>query len=334
MEGVSIMNTEEFQQLMQKTIDEIGKVFVTEDQSLVKKILCGFLAGGHILFEDNPGLGKTLLVKILAKVTGCEWKRIQFTPDLMPSDILGTKIWKGTSLGFELEKGPIFTNFLLADEINRAMPKSQSALLEAMEERQVSIEGTTHVLKPPFIVMATQNPIEMEGTYPLPEAQMDRFMMKLSLGYLKSEEKECQVLKRRISWQKDDPTMDIQSVISMDQILMIQKQVEKVYVDDNVLMYITRIIRKTRLDSSVKIGASPRGGLALLKLSRANALMDGRDYVIPDDVKFIAVDALAHRIILHVEHILEGRTPETIIKNILKNVEVPKSYRRDNVGGF
>ncbi len=164
------MNTEEFQQLMQKTIDEIGKVFVTEDQSLVKKILCGFLAGGHILFEDNPGLGKTLLVKILAKVTGCEWKRIQFTPDLMPSDILGTKIWKGTSLGFELEKGPIFTNFLLADEINRAMPKSQSALLEAMEERQVSIEGTTHVLKPPFIVMATQNPIEMEGTYPLPES--------------------------------------------------------------------------------------------------------------------------------------------------------------------
>ena len=292
------------------------------------------MAGGHILFEDNPGLGKTLLVKILAKVTGCEWKRIQFTPDLMPSDILGTKIWKGTSLGFELEKGPIFTNFLLADEINRAMPKSQSALLEAMEERQVSIEGTTHVLKPPFLLMATQNPLDMEGTYPLPEAQMDRFMMKLSLGYLKSEEKECQVLKRRISWQKDDPTMDIQSVISMDQILMIQKQVEKVYVDDNVLMYITRIIRKTRLDSSVKIGASPRGGLALLKLSRANALMDGRDYVIPDDVKFIAVDALAHRIILHVEHILEGRTPETIIKNILKNVEVPKSYRRDNVGGF
>ncbi len=328
------MNIEEIQQLIQKAIDEIGKVFVTEDQSLIKKILCGFLAGGHILFEDNPGLGKTLLVKILAKVTGCEWKRIQFTPDLMPSDILGTKIWKGTSLGFELEKGPVFTNFLLADEINRAMPKSQSALLEAMEERQVSIEGTTHVLKPPFIVMATQNPIEMEGTYPLPEAQMDRFMMKLSLGYLKSEEKECQVLKRRIMWQKDDPTADIQSVITMEQILKIQGQVEKVYVDDNVLMYITRIIRKTREDSGVKIGASPRGGLALLKLSRAKALIDGRDYVIPDDVKFIAVDALAHRIILHVEHILEGKTPEAIVKNILKNVEVPKSYRRDKAGGF
>ncbi|HOA96505.1 AAA family ATPase [Acetivibrio saccincola] len=328
------MNIEEIQQLIQKAIDEIGKVFVTEDQSLIKKILCGFLAGGHILFEDNPGLGKTLLVKILAKATGCEWKRIQFTPDLMPSDILGTKIWKGTSLGFELEKGPVFTNFLLADEINRAMPKSQSALLEAMEERQVSIEGTTHVLKPPFIVMATQNPIEMEGTYPLPEAQMDRFMMKLSLGYLKSEEKECQVLKRRIMWQKDDPTADIQSVITMEQILKIQGQVEKVYVDDNVLMYITRIIRKTREDSGVKIGASPRGGLALLKLSRAKALIDGRDYVIPDDVKFIAVDALAHRIILHVEHILEGKTPEAIVKNILKNVEVPKSYRRDKAGGF
>jgi MoxR-like ATPase len=334
MEGEGIMNIEEIQQLIQKAIDEIGKVFVTEDQSLIKKILCGFLAGGHILFEDNPGLGKTLLVKILAKATGCEWKRIQFTPDLMPSDILGTKIWKGTSLGFELEKGPVFTNFLLADEINRAMPKSQSALLEAMEERQVSIEGTTHVLKPPFIVMATQNPIEMEGTYPLPEAQMDRFMMKLSLGYLKSEEKECQVLKRRIMWQKDDPTADIQSVITMEQILKIQGQVEKVYVDDNVLMYITRIIRKTREDSGVKIGASPRGGLALLKLSRAKALIDGRDYVIPDDVKFIAVDALAHRIILHVEHILEGKTPEAIVKNILKNVEVPKSYRRDKAGGF
>ena len=334
MEGEGIMNIEEIQQLIQKTIDEIGKVFVTEDQSLIKNILCGFLAGGHILFEDNPGLGKTLLVKILAKTTGCEWKRIQFTPDLMPSDILGTKIWKGTSLGFELEKGPVFTNFLLADEINRAMPKSQSALLEAMEERQVSIEGTTHVLKPPFIVMATQNPIEMEGTYPLPEAQMDRFMMKLSLGYLKSEEKECQVLKRRIMWQKDDPTADIQSVITMEQILKIQGQVEKVYVDDNVLMYITRIIRKTREDSGVKIGASPRGGLALLKLSRAKALIDGRDYVIPDDVKFIAVDALAHRIILHVEHILEGKTPEAIVKNILKNVEVPKSYRRDKAGGF
>lgn len=327
------MTTKELQQLSQKTIDEIGKVFVTGDKSLVKKILCGFLAGGHILFEDNPGLGKTLLVKILARVTGCEWKRIQFTPDLMPSDILGTKIWKGSTLGFELEKGPVFTNFLLADEINRAMPKSQSALLEAMEERQVSIEGTTHILKPPFIVMATQNPIEMEGTYPLPEAQMDRFMMKLSLGYLDSEEKECEVLKRRISWQKDDPTEDIQPVITMEQILMIQEQVEKVYVDDNVLMYITRIIRKTRANSSVKIGASPRGGLALLKLARANALIEGRDYVVPDDVKFIAIDALAHRIILHIEHILEGITPEAIIKSILKNVEVPRSYKRDMAGG-
>ncbi|MDQ2087876.1 MoxR family ATPase [Herbivorax sp. ANBcel31] len=327
------MNIEQFHQLSQKTIDEIGKVFVTGDKSAVKKILCSFLAGGHILFEDNPGLGKTLLVKILAKVTGCEWKRIQFTPDLMPSDVLGTKIWKGTSIGFELEKGPVFTNFLLADEINRAMPKSQSALLEAMEERQVSIEGTTHILTPPFIVMATQNPIEMEGTYPLPEAQMDRFMLKLSLGYLDSEEKEYQVLKRRVLWQKDDPTVDIQPVITMNQILMIQKEVEKVYIDDNVLMYITRIIRRTRESSSVKIGASPRGGLALLKLSRAHALINGRDYVVPDDVKFMAVDALAHRLILHVEHILEGTRPEAIIKTIIKRTEVPRSYTREKSGG-
>lgn len=328
------MNIEEVQQLSQKTIDEIGKVFVTGNKDLVKKILCSFLAGGHILFEDNPGLGKTLLVKILARATGCEWKRIQFTPDLMPSDILGTKIWKGSTLGFELEKGPVFTNFLLADEINRAMPKSQSALLEAMEERQVSIEGTTHILKPPFIVMATQNPIEMEGTYPLPEAQMDRFMMKLSLGYLDSEEKECEVLKRRISWQKDDPTMDIQPTITIKEILMIQREVEKVYVDDNILIYITKIVRGTRLNPSVKIGASPRGGLALLKLSRAYALISGRNYVVPDDVKFIAVDALAHRIILHIEHILEGVMPEEVIRKIVKNVEVPRSYKRDRAGGF
>ena len=328
------MDMAQVQKICKTIIDEVEKVFVTSDRALLNKVLCGFLSGGHILFEDNPGLGKTLLVKVLAKVTGCEWKRIQFTPDLMPSDILGTKIWKSNSSTFELEKGPIFTNFLLADEINRAMPKTQSALLEAMEERQVSIEGTTYPLKPPFIVMATQNPIEMEGTYPLPEAQMDRFIMKLSLGYLDSLEKECEVLKRRIEWKKDDPTNDLRPVITMDELIMLQQETEKVFVDDNILRYITEIVRNTRTNPNVRLGASPRGALALLKLSRANALISGRDYVVPDDVKFIAVEALSHRIILHVEHIMEGRLPTAVIKSIISKIDVPKSYTRGNSGGL
>lgn len=328
------MVSEQLQTLCKSIIDEVGKVFVADDDMILRKILCGFLAGGHILFEDNPGLGKTLLVKIFAKVTGCEWKRIQFTPDLMPSDILGTKIWKSNLSSFELEKGPIFTNFLLADEINRAMPKTQSALLEAMEERQVSIEGTTYSLKPPFTVMATQNPIEMEGTYPLPEAQMDRFIMKLSLGYLESAKKECDVLKRRIDWGKDDPTNDIRPVVSMNQLLMLQGEVEKVYVDDNILMYITEIVRNTRTNPNIRLGASPRGALALLKLSRAHALISGRDYVIPDDIKLLAVDALSHRVILHVEHIMEGRVASAVVRSIVNKIDVPKSYTRENAGGL
>jgi MoxR-like ATPase len=328
------MNSEKLQALCNTIIDEVGAVFVTQDKVVLKKILCGFLAGGHILFEDNPGLGKTLLVKIFAKATGCEWKRVQFTPDLMPSDILGTKIWKSTSSVFELEKGPIFTNFLLADEINRAMPKTQSALLEAMEEHQVSIEGTTYALTPPFIVMATQNPIEMEGTYPLPEAQLDRFIMKLSLGYLDTAEQEREVLKRRIMWKKDDPTDDINPKVTMKQILMLQEEAEKIFVDDNILMYITEIVRSTRTNPSVRLGASPRGALALLKLSRAHALICGRDYVIPDDVKFLAVDALSHRIMLNIEHIMEGRVPSAVVKSILSRMEVPYDYTRENAGGL
>lgn len=328
------MSLEKYQVMCNTIIDEVGKVFVTQNKSVLKKILCAFLAGGHILFEDNPGLGKTLLVKIFAKAAGCEWKRVQFTPDLMPSDILGTKIWKSSTSAFELEKGPIFTNFLLADEINRAMPKTQSALLEAMEERQVSIEGTTYTLPPPFIVMATQNPIEMEGTYPLPEAQMDRFIMKLSLGYLETAQQECEVLKRRISWKKDDPTNDISPKITMHQIIMLQEEAEKIFVDDNILMYITELVRSTRNNPNIRIGASPRGALALLKLSRAHALICGRDYVIPDDVKFLAVDALSHRIMLNVEHIMEGRVPSAIIKSIISKMEVPYDYTRERAGGL
>ncbi len=321
------MKTEELELICTRIIDEAGKIFVTGNRESLKKILCGFLAGGHILFEDNPGLGKTLLVKVFAKSTGCDWNRIQFTPDLMPADIVGTKVWKGNS-NFEIEKGPIFTNFLLADEINRAMPKTQSALLEAMEERQVTIEGNTYKLGPLFTVMATQNPVEMEGTYPLPEAQMDRFIMKMSLGYLDSVEAESEILKRRILWKRDDPTDDMKSAVLSKDLIMLKNEAENIYVDENIIKYITEIVRKTRSNANVRIGSSPRGGLALLKLARAYAMINGRDFVIPDDVKTLAVDALSHRIMLKMECIIEGMNPDSVIKAVLNGVEIPKNYTR------
>ncbi len=312
--------------LCNRIVDSVNNVFVADDTLILKKILCGFIASGHILFEDNPGLGKTLLVKIFAKITGCNWNRIQFTPDLMPSDIIGTKVWDTRNSQFRIEKGPIFTNFLLADEINRAMPKTQSALLEAMEERQVTIEGATYKLESPFIVMATQNPIEMEGTYPLPEAQMDRFTIKLSLGYLKSLEKECEILRRRINWKNDNPTDNIENVVTQQDMLNLQEEAEKVYVDENIIKYISLIVRATREHPKIRIGSSPRGGLSLLKLSRAMAVINGRDFVIPDDVKTLAIEVLSHRIMLDIEYTVEGLNPRVIVNEIVQKIEVPKDF--------
>ena len=323
------MNMEELQIKCEKIIEAAGSVFVSNDEEILKKVLCGFISGGHILFEDNPGLGKTLLVKVFAKIMGSGWKRIQFTPDLLPADIVGTKVWRGNNTEFQLEKGPVFTNILLADEINRAMPKTQSALLEAMEEMQVTIEGVTYTLEAPFIVMATQNPIEMEGTYTLPEAQMDRFIMKLSMGYLDSLEEECKILKRRIAWGKDDPSEDISQVISQAELVAMQKEAEKIYIDDNILRYIGEILRKTRKNPKIMMGASPRAGIGLLKLSRAYALVNGRDFVIPDDVKMLAPDVVAHRILLNIEQTLEGVNPRSVIKEIINTIEVPKNYTRE-----
>ncbi len=318
------MKIEQAREMCEQVNGLVSDVFVTGDEILLKKIVAAFLGGGHILFEDNPGLGKTLLVKTIARVTGCNWNRIQFTPDLMPSDIVGTKIWRGDISSFQLERGPVFTNFLLADEINRAMPKTQSALLEAMEERQVTIEGETHALKEPFTVMATQNPIEMEGTYPLPEAQMDRFMVKLSMGYVESLDQEAEILRRRIEWRKDDPTDNLEAAITQDDLLALQQTVENVYVDDNILHYISAIVRKTRDNNKIRIGSSPRGGLALLKLARAIALVSGRDFVVPDDVKMVAAEALTHRIIIDVEYALEGLEPGEVLSEIIGEIEVPK----------
>jgi MoxR-like ATPase len=320
------MDFKELKTKFDQIVKEVGSVFVGEEL-LLRKLLCAGLANGHVLFEDYPGLGKTLLTKVFAKKLGCNWGRIQFTPDLMPADILGTRIWKSNSSEFVLEKGPVFTNILLADEINRSPPKTQSALLEVMEERQVTIEGITNKLEPPFFVIATQNPIELEGTYPLPEAQIDRFMLKLSTGYVESLEKECDILRRRIEWQEDDPTDQLKPFANAKIFRAMQKKIEsEVHVDEQILEYIQKIVRKTRSHSLVEIGSSPRGGLALLKVTRAMAASQGRDFVTPDDVKLFAIDALSHRIILNVEYALEGIDPKSIIEEVMNEVEVPKEW--------
>lgn len=307
----------------------MGSVFVG-NQLLLKKVLCAVLANGHVLFEDYPGLGKTLLAKVFAKSLGCKYARIQFTPDLMPADIVGTRVWRASTSEFVLEKGPIFTNILLADEINRAPPKTQSALLEAMEERQVTIEGVTHKLESPFFVIATQNPIEMEGTYPLPEAQLDRFLVRLSTGYVETLDLECEILRRRIRWRKDDPTELIEPATSPETFREMQKFIEKeIYVDEQIIEYIAKIVRSTRNHPMVEVGSSPRGGLSLLKLARAHAAACGRDFVTPDDVKMFAFDALNHRIILNAEYAIEGKADvKTVIDEVLSKIEAPKHFLR------
>jgi len=298
------------------------------DEMLIEKTLAAAMSNGHVLFEDNPGLGKTLLAKTLAFSIDCNFSRVQCTPDLLPADILGTKVWRSKNGSFKLFKGPVFTNILLVDEINRSPPKTQSAVLEVMEERQVTIEGETYRCEEPFFVLATQNPIEYEGTYPLPEAQIDRFMMKLSTGYPRTLVEEKLIAKRRIEWKKDDPTRDLKPVISAEEFSALQRVVENdIYIDDVVIEYIAEIVRKTREHPQVEVGSSPRGSLALLKASRAMALMRGRDFVTPDDIKTLAVDALAHRLILRVEDAMKQADERKIVKGILDTVSVPKDYR-------
>lgn len=311
----------------ENVMDQIGNIYVG-DRLLVAKLLTAALANGHVLFEDNPGLGKTLLAKTLSFSIGCKFSRIQFTPDLLPSDILGTKVWNPKDGTFELLKGPVFTNVLLADEINRSPPKTQSALLEVMEERQITIEKETHIAEEPFFVLGTQNPIEYEGTYPLPEAQMDRFLLRISTGYPRSLNEEKLILERRIEWRKDDPTRDLKPVISAMGFRSLQKNVENdIYVDDVILKYIANIVRKTRQHEQIEVGSSPRGALALLKASRALALIKGRDFVTPDDIKTFAVDALAHRLILKMEHVLHRVDEKDIVKSVVNSIPVPKEFR-------
>ncbi len=316
-------DSEEAGRTCELIIDRVSEVFVG-NRPLLRKLLAAALANGHVLFEDYPGLGKTLLAKVFTRAIGSDTRRVQFTPDVLPADILGTRVWRQNTGEFELVKGPVFTNILLADEINRAPPKTQAALLEAMEERHVTIDGDTLPLSPPFLVIATQNPIEQEGTYPLPEAQMDRFLFRLAAGYPTSRELENEILVRRIEWQKDDPTDDIEPAVDVKGFLKLQRSVElDVYVDPVMVDYITQVVRLTREHPRIAVGVSPRGGLALLKVSRSIALIHGRDFVIPDDVKTVTSDVLGHRVILNLEDILEGVKPEDVVEEIVSRIPVP-----------
>jgi MoxR-like ATPase len=290
-------------------------------ESVLRKVLVGVLANSHILVEDYPGLAKTVIAKSLAVTLGCTFTRVQFTPDLLPADITGTYIYNQKLGEFELRKGPIFTNVLLADEINRSPPKTQSALLEAMQERQTTLDGRTHRLENPFIVIATQNPIEFEGVYVLPEAQLDRFIMRLRIGY-PDKNSEVEILRRRVARRTDD--FAINTIVDPTALIEMQESVERVHADDGVLGYIADIVRETRTHGQVEIGASPRGSIALLKLARANAALSGRDYVLPDDVKAICSEALAHRIIPKSASWVRGFDPLSVMEEILRRVPVPR----------
>jgi len=304
----------------QAIFTELSKIIVGK-KTVLENVALAILADGHVLFEDYPGLAKTLIARSFAQTLGCLFRRIQFTPDLLPADIIGTYVLNRKTSEFELRKGPIFTNILLADEINRAPPRTQSALLEAMQEKQVTIEKETFRLERPFIVLATQNPIEYEGTYPLPEAQLDRFMMKLGVGYPSADE-EVEILENRNNRKTDEFTA--QKIADPALVLQMQKAVEEVHVDKDIMKYIVEIARQTRGHPDVEVGASPRGSLALLKLSKARAWLNGMSYVLPDDVKAIAVPALSHRLILKPEQWLRGERTANIILEILNKVPVPK----------
>ncbi|MEM1509281.1 MAG: MoxR family ATPase [Thermofilaceae archaeon] len=308
-------------EVCEQVLGELEKVIVGK-RDVLTKLLVAFLARGHVLIEDFPGLAKTLMAKSLAQTLGLRFKRVQFTPDLLPADITGTYVYNQKTGEFELRKGPVYTNILLADEINRAPPKTQSALLEAMQERQVTLDGMTHPLEEPFIVIATQNPIEYEGVYPLPEAQLDRFALKVRVGY-PSEEEELEILARRVARKSD--TVKIEPIVSAAQVIEMQNAVESVHVDESVAQYIVAIARATRSHPRVEVGVSPRGAEILMKLARARAALGGRDFVIPDDVKELAVEALAHRIVLKSEHWIRGANPENVIRDVVSAIPVPKS---------
>ncbi|MHA1221201.1 MAG: AAA family ATPase, partial [Candidatus Heimdallarchaeota archaeon] len=287
----------------------------------IERVLIGILAKGNILLEDVPGLAKTMLIKAFAQVMKCEFTRVQCTPDLLPADVTGSTIYNQKEMEFNFRKGPVFTNLLLVDEINRASPKTQSALLEAMQERHATIDGITYPLPQPFHVLATQNPIEFEGTFPLPEAQLDRFIMRMSVGYPDYQE-EIEILNRRIARKKEE--FELKPLTKVEELIQMQNVVEEIHVDDRIKEYIVKIVQGTRENDRVEVGSSPRGSLALLHLSRASAVINKRDFVNPDDVKKVVVPALSHRIILSTGSWLTGIKPEDVIARELSKIKAPR----------
>jgi MoxR-like ATPase len=300
-------------------LDEVELAVVGKRDAL-ELVLLGLLADGHVLIQDNPGLAKTLMARSFASATGLRFARVQFTPDLMPSDVTGSAIYDQRSGDLRFQPGPIFTNILLGDEINRAPPKTQAALLEAMQERQVTSEDGTRSLERPFLVLATQNPIEYEGTYPLPEAQLDRFLLRISMGY-PDRDAELELVARRLDRGQDD--VELRPIIDRDELLAMQRAVEQVHADTAILEYAVDLVTATRESPQVQVGSSPRGTLALLKLARARAGLEGRDFVTPDDVKRIAVPALAHRIILRPELWIQRVDTEDVVRDCLDSCPVP-----------
>lgn len=301
---------------------EVGKLVVGQEKT-IDLIMAGIFTGGHILLEGVPGIAKTLTAKLLAKTLSVDFSRIQFTPDLMPTDVVGTSVFNLKTSEFTFSRGPVFGNIVLVDEINRAPAKTQSALFEVMEERQITVDGTTYSLEFPFVIIATQNPIEQEGTYRLPEAQLDRFLFRIKLGYL-TVEQETEVLKRF----RDDFTMKamgtVQAVLSKEDMSRCQQIIEKIHIKDEILSYIAQVVASTRTHSDLSLGASPRASLAIMRAAKAIAAMSGRDFVTPDDVKYVAAPVLNHRIILTAEREMEGVESEDVIKEITERIEIPR----------
>lgn len=307
--------------LSTRILDETERAIVGKREALTK-LLAGIFAGGHVLLEDYPGLGKTLTAHSFALALGLEFRRAQFTPDLLPADLTGSEVFNQKTNEFEFRPGPVFTGLLLADEINRTPPKTQAALLEAMQERQVSIEGTTHALPRPFHVLATANPVETEGTYPLPEAQLDRFLMRLTFGYPSADD-EWDVIARRI--ERREESIDVERVLQAGELEKLQRSVETIHVSEAVGRYAVALVRETREHSETAMGSSPRGSLALIQCARALALIQGREFVIPEDIKTLAHACLEHRVVIRPELWLQNISPASVIDSILTRVAAPEA---------